>query len=119
MKKIIAGFIGVMVAGLAASYFATKGKRLYGLDTSKNLSLARVPIASSLLYASTCGDEKQASRTLNAVGMSYLGMAGGAFIDRKLGGTSEKGFNNTDIAFHLAVGTTAIVVAMLPTKDRH
>lgn len=114
MKKTIAGIMGIIVGSLAASYFVTKGKRLFGLDTEKNVTTARVPIAGTLLHAGFMGDEKQASRALHAVGLSYLGMGGGALVDRKLGGTAKNGFSDADIAFHLAVGTLAVLVAMLP-----
>ena len=118
MKKIVATTMGVMVAGLAAAHLVTKGRRLFGLNTERTLSMARVPIALSLLHAGTMGDEKSAKRALSSVGVSYMGMAGGALIDRRLGGAAKnEGFNNTDIAFHLAVGTLALVVALWPTHN--
>lgn len=118
MKKIVATTMGAMVAGLAAAHLFTKGRRLFGLNTERTLSMARVPIALSLLHAGTMGDERAAKRALSSVGMSYIGMAGGALIDRRLGGTVKReGFNNTDIAFHLATGALALVIALWPEGD--
>jgi hypothetical protein len=117
MKKIIATATGLLVGGLAAAHFVTKGKRLFGLDTEKAISLARVPIAASLLHAGTMKEEKDANRVLGSVGASYLGMGGGALLDHKLGGTFKMGFNKTDIAFHLVTGAALLAISLLPTKD--
>lgn len=118
MKKAIATITGVMVAGLAAAHFATKGRRLFGLDTEKSISLARVPIATSLMHAGTMGSEKSASRALGSVGVSYLGMGSGALLDRRLGGMFKMGFSNADIAFHLLTGTALLAVSLLPVGGK-
>lgn len=118
MKKAIATMTGLLVGGLAAAHFVTKGKRLFGLDTEKAITIARVPIAASLLRAGTMGDEKDANRMIGSVGASYLGMGGGALLDRRLGGAFRMGFNKTDIAFHLATGAALLAVSLLPTSDK-
>lgn len=118
MKKLIATATGLLVGGLAAAHFVTKGKRLFGLDTEKAISLARVPIAASLLRAGTMQNEKDAGRVLGSVGASYLGMGGGALLDRKLGGAFKMGFSKTDIAFHLATGAALLAFALIPTNDK-
>lgn len=118
MKKAIATVTGLLVGGLAASHFVTKGKRLFGLDTEKAISIARVPIAASLLRAGAMQDEKDANRVIGSVGASYLGMGGGALLDRKLGGVFKMGFSKTDIAFHLFTGAALVAVSLLPTNGK-
>jgi hypothetical protein len=118
MKKHIALTAGLVVAGLAAANIFTKGKRLFGLDTEKPITVARVPIAASLLHAGTMGDDEKAGKALSAVGVSYLGMGGSALLDRKMGGVLKMRFSNTDIAFHLAVGALMLAASLLPDSDK-
>jgi hypothetical protein len=118
MKKAIATATGVLIGALAASHFVTKGKRVFGLDTEKAISLARVPIAVSLLRAGTMKDEQDASRVIGSVGTSYLGMGGAALLDRKLGGTLKMGFSKVDAAFHLVTGAALVAISLLPTKAK-
>lgn len=118
MKKYIALASGLLVGALAAANIFTKGRRLFGLDTEKPITIARIPIATSLLHAGTMGNEEKAGKALSAVGVSYIGMGGGALLDRRLGGMFKMGFSNTDIAFHLITGTALLAVSLLPMGDK-
>lgn len=119
MKKAIATATGVLIGGLAAAHFFTKGKRLFGLDTDKAITAARVPIAASLVRAGTMKDEKDASKVLGSVGTSYLGIGGAALVDRKTGGKFFKmGFSKVDAIFHLVSGAALVAISLLPTKAK-
>jgi hypothetical protein len=116
--KTAAGILGLTVAGLAAAYaFTRKNNRLMGrIDTEKSLTVARIPVALSLLWSSIAKDGKIAKRTLTSVGLSYIGMAIGSLFDKRLGGTLQKGFSKSDTLFHLASGIGALALSMIPEK---
>lgn len=115
MHKAVSGVLGLAVAGLAAAYVINKDKRLMGrLDTEKAITIARIPIAMSLLWSAVAGSPKTAKRALSSVGLSYVGMAIGSIFDRKLGGTLQKGFTKSDTIFHLVSGLGALAVSLVP-----
>jgi hypothetical protein len=121
MQKTVSGILGLTVAGLAAAYMFTKDKdrRLMGrLDTERSLTVARIPVALTLLWTSIAGDKKSAKRALASVGLSYVGMAIGSLFDRRLGGTLKKGFSKSDTLFHLASGVGALAVSLVPDKKK-
>jgi hypothetical protein len=119
MQKLVSGILGVTVAALAAAYAVDKDKRLMGkLDTEKSLTIARIPIALSLLWASVAGDKKSARRTLSSVGLSYIGMGIGSLFDKRLGGALKNGFSKSDTIFHLASGLGALAVSIVPDKKK-
>jgi hypothetical protein len=119
MQKMVSGILGAAVAALAVAYVVDKDKRLMGrLDTEKSLTIARIPIALSLLWASVAGDKKSARRTLSSVGLSYIGMGIGSLFDKRLGGALKNGFTKSDTIFHLASGLGALAVSLVPDKKK-
>jgi hypothetical protein len=120
MHKAVSGILGLAVAGLAAAYVLRKDKnqRLGQLDTEKSITVARIPIATSLIWAAIAGTPKTAKRALSSVGVSYIGMALGSIFDRKLGGTLQKGFSKSDTIFHLVSGLGALAVSLVPEGEK-
>lgn len=120
MHKQVAKILGIIVALLAIIGFFIEGEHLFGvMNVDLAMDIARTVLAIALLYVGFGPATNAAARLVVAlVGGVYIVMAVVTFIDPMHFGLLNTEFTGFDVGFHLVVGALAVILALVPARER-